>query len=241
MDAFSRTERLLGKDALETLQKSRVAVFGIGGVGSFVCEALARAGVGRFWLVDNDSVCLTNLNRQLIALHSTLGRPKVDVMSERMHDINPDIEIDSFKTFFLPNNAEIFDFSLCDMIVDAVDTVSAKVELVVRAQRFGVPIVSCMGAGNKLDPTRFEVSDLFDTSVCPLCKVMRKELKKRGIARLKVIYSKEPPRHPVETQQARRQTPGSVSYVPSVAGLIMAGEVVRDLLVKAESEPRDPK
>lgn len=247
MDAFSRTEKVLGKPALETLRKSRVAVFGIGGVGSFTVEALARVGVGHFILVDDDRVGLTNLNRQLIALHSTIGRPKVEVMAERVRDINPQADVETFKIFYLPENAGRFDFSRCDYIVDAVDTVSAKVELAVRAHQAGVPIASCMGAGNKLDPTRFEVADIADTSVCPLCKVMRRELKKRGLTSLKVVYSREPPVDPVETEAARcrpacacpkdgpractarRRIPGSVSFVPSVAGLILAGEVVRDL------------
>ena len=248
MDQFSRTELLLGKPALNTLRRSRVAVFGIGGVGSFTVEALARAGVGRFLLVDDDLVCLTNLNRQLIALHSTVGQPKVEVMAERVRDINPDAEVETFKTFYLPENADSFDLSRCDTIVDAVDTVSAKVELAVRASQAGVPIISCMGAGNKLDPTRFEVADLFETSVCPLCKVMRKEVKRRGVERLKVVYSKEAPLMPVETEAiscrhhcvcpkgatrtctVRHRVPGSVSFVPSVAGLIIAGEVIRDLI-----------
>jgi len=247
MDAFSRTEYLLGKPALETLRKSRVAVFGIGGVGSFTVEALARAGVGHFLLVDDDLVCLTNLNRQLIALHSTLGRPKVEVMAERVRDINPQADVETLQTFYLPENADRFDLSRFDYVVDAVDTVSAKVELAVRAHRAGVRIVSCMGAGNKLDPTRFEVADIAETSVCPLCKVMRKELKKRGLAALTVVYSKELPAVPVETEATscrhncvcpkgsprtctvRRRIPGSVSFVPPVAGLILAGEVVRGL------------
>jgi len=247
MDAFSRTEYLLGKPALETLRKSRIAVFGIGGVGSFTVEALARAGVGHFLLVDDDLVCLTNLNRQLIALHSTIGRPKVEVMAERVRDINPQADVETLQAFYLPDNADRFDLSRFDYVVDAVDTVSAKVELAVRAHRAGVRIVSCMGAGNKLDPTRFEVADIAETSVCPLCKVMRKELKKRGLAALTVVYSKELPAEPVETEETscrhacvcpkgsprtctvRRRIPGSVSFVPSVAGLILAGEVVRGL------------
>ncbi len=231
MDAFSRTECLLGGAALETLRESRVAVFGIGGVGSFAVEALARVGVGRFVLVDGDLVCRTNLNRQLIALHSTVGRPKVDVMAERVRDINPGAEVETFKTFYLPENADRFDLSRCDYLVDAVDTVAAKVELAVRARQAGVPVISCMGAGNKLDPTRFEVADIAGTSVCPLCKAMRRELKKRGLTSLKVVYSKEPPVRPVEAgANRRRRVPGSVSFVPSVAGLILAGEVVRDLI-----------
>ena len=248
MDQFSRSELLFGKPALDTLHRSRVAVFGIGGVGSYTVEALARAGVGRLTLIDDDLVCLTNLNRQLIALHSTVGQPKVEVMAARVHDINPDAEVETFKTFYLPENADSFDLSRCDYIVDAVDTVSAKVELAVRASQAGVPIISCMGAGNKLDPTRFEVADLFETSVCPLCKVMRKEVKRRGVERLKVVYSKEEPLMPVETEAiscrhhcvcpkgatrtctVRHRVPGSVSFVPSVAGLIIAGEVIRGLI-----------
>lgn len=218
----ARTELLLGKPALDALHRSRVAIFGIGGVGSFTVEALARAGVGHFLLVDDDLVCLTNLNRQLIALHSTLGRPKVEVMAERIRDINPDAVVETRKDFYLPENADTFDLTRCHYLVDAVDTVSAKVELAARAQRSGIPLVSCMGAGNKLDPTRFEVADLFATSVCPLCKVMRKELKRRGVTSLKVVYSREPP-------AITSRTPGSVSFVPSAAGLILAGVVIRDL------------
>jgi tRNA A37 threonylcarbamoyladenosine dehydratase len=228
-------------------------------VGSYTCEALARVGVGHFWLIDDDLVCLTNLNRQLIALHSTVGKPKVDVMAARIRDINPDAEIETFKTFFLPENADSFDLARCSAIVDAVDTVSAKVELIVRAQRLGLPVVSCMGAGNKLDPTRFEVADLFETSVCPLCKVMRKELKQRGVERLKVVYSKEPVHRPVETEATscrhhcvcpkgaartctiRHQIPGSLAYVPSVAGLILAGEIVNELLARAAAAPAAPQ
>ena len=248
MGPFSRTELLFGKPALDTLSASRVAVFGIGGVGSYTVEALARAGVGRLMLVDDDLVCLTNLNRQLIALHSTVGQAKVEVMAARVRDINPDAEVETFKTFYLPENADTFDLSRCDYVVDAVDTVSAKVELAVRANQAGVPIISCMGAGNKLDPTRFEVADLFETSVCPLCKVMRKEVRRRGVERLKVVYSKEEPLMPVETEAiscrhhcvcpkgatrtctVRHRVPGSVSFVPSVAGLIIAGEVIRGLI-----------
>lgn len=251
MHPFSRTELLLGKTALDRLARSRVAVFGIGGVGSYTAEALARSGVGGFLLVDDDLVCLTNLNRQLIALHSTVGRSKVEVMAERIRDINPEADVETRKAFYLPENAEAFDLSRYDYIVDAVDTVSAKVELAVRAARANVPIISCMGAGNKLDPTRLEVADLAQTSVCPLCKVMRKELKKRGHTALKVVYSKEPPLEPVETDAiscrrtcvcpkdsprtctVRRRIPGSVAFVPSVAGLIIAGEVIRDLAAES--------
>lgn len=253
---FSRSELLLGKKALEVLRRSRVAVFGIGGVGSFTVEALARTGLGHFALIDDDLVCLTNLNRQLLALHSTVGRPKVEVMAERIRDINPSAQVETFKTFYLPENAGQFDLSRYDYIVDAVDTVSAKVELAVRARQAGVPIISCMGAGNKLDPTRFEVADLFATSVCPLCKVMRKELKRRGVESLKVVYSREAPLEPDEAPDAscrgscvcptgsprtctvRRRIPGSVAFVPSVAGLILAGEVVRDLTAGAAQPAR---
>lgn len=253
---FARSELLLGQKALDTLRRSRVAVFGIGGVGSFTVEALARTGVGHFVLVDDDLVCLTNLNRQLLALHSTVGRPKVEVMAERIRDINPAAEVETFKTFYLPENADAFDLSRYDYVVDAVDTVSAKVELAVRARQAGVPLVSCMGAGNKLDPTRFEVADLFATSVCPLCKVMRKELKRRGVDSLKVVYSREEPLEPDEssavscragcvcpkdsprTCTVRRRIPGSVAFVPSVAGLILAGEVVRDLIARGAQPPR---
>lgn len=246
--AFSRTELLLGRAALERLRQCRVAVFGIGGVGSFTAEALARSGVGRLALIDDDLVCVTNINRQLLALHSTVGRPKVEVMAERLRDINPALEVETHKTFYLPENADAFDLSRYDYVVDAVDTVSAKVELAVRARQAGVPIVSCMGAGNKLDPTRFEVADIAATSVCPLCKVMRKELKRRGVEGLKVVYSKEPPlerddagtpaacrgacvcpKGSPRTCTVRRRIPGSIAFVPSVAGLILAGEVVRDL------------
>ncbi len=251
MDQFSRTELLLGKPALDRLRQSRVAVFGLGGVGSFTVEALARAGIGRFLLVDDDLVCLTNLNRQLIALHSTLGQAKVTVMAARVRDINPQAEVETRKTFYLPENADTFDLAQCDYVVDAVDTVSAKVELAVRAAQAGIPLISCMGAGNKLDATRFEVADIAATSVCPLCKVMRRELKRRGLTGLKVVYSKETPTEPVETDAlscrkhcvcpkgsprsctVRHRIPGSVSFVPSVAGLILAGEVVRDLVARA--------
>jgi tRNA A37 threonylcarbamoyladenosine dehydratase len=247
MNPLSRAELLLGKAALDLLHRSRVAIFGIGGVGSYTVEALARTGIGHFTLVDDDLVCLTNINRQLIALHSTVGLPKAEVMAERVRDINPAAQVEAFKTFYLPENADAFDLSRYDYVVDAVDTVSAKVELAVRARQAGVPLISCMGAGNKLDPARFEVADLFATSVCPLCKVMRKELKRRGVDSLKVVYSRELPLEPVETPAtscrtdcvcpkdsprtctARRRIPGSVAFVPSVAGLILAGEVIRDL------------
>lgn len=242
MNPFCRTERLLGHAALDTLRRSRIAVFGIGGVGSYAAEALARSGIGHFLLVDADHVCPSNLNRQLIALHSTLGRPKVEVMADRIRDINPAAKVETRQTFYLPENADALDLSPFDYLVDAVDTVSAKVELAVRARQAGVPLISCMGAGNKLDPTRFEVADLFDTAVCPLCKVMRKELKSRGVAALKVVYSREAPLTPREDAEQDApapgsgkigpRSPGSVAFVPSVAGLILAGEVVRDLVAR---------
>ena len=227
---FSRTERLIGPDAQERLTRARVAVFGIGGVGSFCVEALARAGIGHLLLVDADTVSITNLNRQLPALHSTLGQPKVEVMAARIRDINPDATVETRRCFYLPENADTFDLSSYDYIVDAVDTVAAKVELAVRANLTATPIISCMGAGNKLDPTRFEVEDLFRTSVCPLCKVMRKLLKARCIDHLTVVYSKEPPHLPDSPDDPlSRRTPGSIAFVPSVAGLILAGHVIRSL------------
>ncbi len=234
MNSFSRTEILLGSSSIHKLRHSRVAIFGLGGVGSFVAEALARVGIGRLLLIDSDTVCLTNINRQLVALRSTLGQAKVEVMAARIHDINPQAEVETRQEFYLPQNVATFDLSGFGYIVDAIDTVSAKIELAVRAEAAGVPIISCMGAGNKLDPTRFEVADIYATSVCPLCKVMRKELQRRGVKALKVVYSREPPQTCLDTDAAdnhtpRRRTPGSVSFVPSVAGLIMAAEVVRDL------------
>ncbi len=223
---FSRTERLLGEEAMIRLSRARVAIFGIGGVGGYVCEALVRSGVGAFDLIDNDKVCLTNLNRQIIATHQTIGRYKTDVMRERMLSINPQADIRLHQCFFLPENADNFPFAEYDYIVDAVDTVTAKIELVMQAQKYGVPIISSMGAGNKLDGSRFQVADIYKTKVCPLAKVMRRELKKRGVKKLKVVYSEEPPMMPLAGDQ---RTPGSVSFVPSVAGLILAGEVVLDL------------
>ena len=208
------------------LSRARVAIFGIGGVGGYVCEALVRSGVGAFDLIDNDKVCLTNLNRQIIATHQTIGRYKTDVMRERMLSINPQADIRLHQCFFLPENADNFPFAEYDYIVDAVDTVTAKIELVMQAQKYGVPIISSMGAGNKLDGSRFQVADIYKTKVCPLAKVMRRELKKRGVKKLKVVYSEEPPMMPLAGDQ---RTPGSVSFVPSVAGLILAGEVVLDL------------
>lgn len=231
-EAFSRTKLLLGEDGLAKLAKARVAVFGIGGVGSFAAEALCRAGIGHFLLVDSDTIDVSNINRQIHATMRTVGQKKTDVMRARMLEINPAADVRAKCEFYGPNRAEAFFTEPLDYIVDAVDTVTAKISLVVEAEKRSIPIISAMGAGNKLDPTRFEVADLYQTSVCPLAKVMRKELKKRGIPRLKVVYSKEPPLRPdvTETEDARRQTPGSVSFVPSAAGLILAGEVVRDLL-----------
>lgn len=231
---FSRTELLLGKDAMEKLNKSHVAVFGIGGVGGYTAEALARTGVGRLTLIDNDTVSLTNVNRQIIAVHSTIGQYKVDVAEKRFKDINPDIIIETHKTFFTPENSDEFDFSQFDYVVDAIDTVSGKIEIAVRCSNAEIPLISSMGAGNKLDPTAFEVSDIYKTSVCPLARVMRRELKKRNIRQLKVVYSKEKPVTPAgetdEQVQGKRQIPGSTAFVPSVAGLIIAGEVIKDLI-----------
>lgn len=232
---FSRTERLLGTAAMERLAVSRVAVFGIGGVGGMTAEALARSGIGSITLIDNDKICLSNINRQIIALDKTVGLDKVDVMRERIMDINPAAVVSVHKCFYLPENADSFDLSQYDYVVDAVDTVTAKLELAVRAQRAATPMISCMGAGNKLDPTRFEVEDIYSTSVCPLARVMRRELKKKGVAALKVVYSREEARMPMEQPGGgeagnRRAVPGSLAFVPSVAGLIMAGEVIRDIL-----------
>lgn len=230
---FARTELLLGEEAIYRLSNSRVAVFGIGGVGGYVCEALIRSGVGSFDLIDHDKVTLTNLNRQIIATHSTLGKYKVDVMKERMLDINPDAEIRVYKTFFLPENEMDFPFEEYDYVVDAVDTVTAKISLSLRAQKENVPIISAMGAGNKLDPGAFKVADIYQTKVCPLARVMRRELKKRGIDRLKVVYSEEQPLVPrsgeVEDRPGK-SVPGSTAFVPSVCGLMIAGEVVKDLV-----------
>lgn len=224
---FSRTELLLGKEAMDRLSDARVAVFGIGGVGGYVCEALVRSGVGAFDLVDNDKVCLTNLNRQIIATRKTIGRYKTEVMKERILEINPDADVTIHNCFFLPENAEDFPFAKYDYVVDAVDTVAAKIALVMRAQEENVPVISSMGAGNKLDGSRFRVADIYQTKMCPLAKVMRRELKKRGVKKLKVVYSEEEPIRHEGTE--RGDVPGSVAFVPSVAGLIIAGEVVKDL------------
>lgn len=219
---FSRTEALLGEQAMEKLKKARVAVFGIGGVGGHVVEALVRSGVGAVDIVDSDKVCLSNLNRQIIATESSIGKYKVDVMKERILDINPEAVVNVHKCFYLPETKDEFDFSQYSYVVDAVDTVTAKIQLVMEAAEAGVPIISSMGAGNKLDPTAFQVADIYKTSVCPLAKVMRRELKKRGIKKLKVVYSREQP-------VVKNAVPASVAFVPSVVGLIIAGEVIKDL------------
>ena len=229
MDAFNRTRMLLGQVGMNKLQDSRVAVFGIGGVGGYVVEALVRSGIGSIDLIDNDVVCETNLNRQIIALRSTIGRLKVEVMKERIMDINPECVVNIHQCFFLPENSHNFDFSCYDYIVDCVDTVSAKLELVMKAHEAGVPIISSMGAGNKLNPQEFEVSDIYKTSVCPLARVMRYELKKRNIPHLKVVYSRENPIKPAESGEADCKA-GSNAFVPSVAGLILASEVIKDLI-----------
>lgn len=247
LNQFSRTQLLLGQDGMEKLKNARVAVFGVGGVGGYAVEALVRSGVGALDLIDDDKVCLTNINRQIIATRKTVGKDKVDVAEERVHDINPDCVVRTYKTFFMPETASQFDFKEYDYVIDAIDTVTGKIELVLQAQSAGVPIISSMGAGNKLDPTAFEVADLYKTSVCPLAKVMRRECKKRGIKHLKVVYSKEQPIRPLEDMSIscrqhcicppsaerkcteRRDIPGSTAFVPSVVGLIIAGEVIKDL------------
>lgn len=225
---FSRTELLLGEKSVENLAKKRIAVFGAGGVGGFVCEGLVRAGVGSLDIIDKDTVALSNINRQLIALHSTVGMNKVDVLEKRLKDINPNLVLRKYKCFFLPETSDSFDFREYDYVVDAIDTVTGKIELVLKAKEAGVPVISAMGAGNKLDPTAFQVADIYKTSVCPLARVMRRELKKRGIEKLKVVYSKEEPLKP-EFAEGEEVVPGSVSFVPSVMGLIIAGEIVKDL------------
>lgn len=234
MSQFIRTEMLLGAQAVDRLREARVAVFGVGGVGGFAAEALIRAGVGSMDLIDNDTVALSNLNRQIIALHSTLGQSKVQAMARRLADINPQARITCHEMFYLPENADEIDLSRFDYIIDAVDTVAAKLELITRASRLGVPIISAMGAGNKLDPTKIVITDIYKTSTCPLARVIRSQCKKRGIPSLKVAYSTEPALHPAPCGEpsSRRATPGSVSFVPSVMGLIIAGEVVRDIIAK---------
>lgn len=237
-DQFSRTQLLFGSDAMEKLASSRVAVFGVGGVGGYVVEALVRSGIGAIDIVDDDKVCLSNLNRQIIALHSTVGRYKVDVAEERIKDINPDCTVYKHRMFYVPDTRDHFDFSQYDYVVDAIDTVKGKIELVMQAQEANVPIISSMGAGNKTNPAMFEVSDIYKTSVCPLAKVMRYELRKRGVKHLKVVYSKEQPLTPQSDsssqaevpQPGRRTVPGSTAFVPSAVGLIIAGEVVKDLI-----------
>ena len=249
LNQFSRTQLLNGKDTMDRLKNARVAVFGIGGVGGYTVEALARSGVGTLDLIDDDKVCLTNLNRQILATRKTIGKYKVDVAKERILDINPDAVVNTYKTFFMPDTAEQFDFSQYDYVVDAIDTVTGKIQLVMQAQESGVPIISSMGAGNKMDAAAFEVADIYKTSVCPLAKVMRRELKKRGVKKLKVVYSKEKPLTPIDDMEIscknhcvcppgtersctqRRQIPGSNAFVPSVVGLIIAGEIIKDLTV----------
>ena len=248
LNAFSRTQLLIGQDGIETLKNARVAVFGIGGVGGYTVEALARSGVGALDLIDDDKVCLTNINRQIIATRKNIGKYKVDVAEERIHDINPDCVVRTYKTFYMPDTADQFDFTSYDYVVDAIDTVTGKLELIEQAKKAGTPIISSMGAGNKMDPTAFEVADLYKTSVCPLAKVMRRECKKRGIRSLKVVYSKEEPIRPLEDMSIscrshcvcppgtvrkcteRRDIPGSNAFVPSVVGLIIGGEVIKDLI-----------
>ena len=249
LNQFSRTELVIGKEGVEKLNNAKVAIFGLGGVGSFVLEGLVRAGIGNFVLIDDDKICLTNLNRQILATRKTVGQPKVEVAKQRILDINPNANVEIHQEFFMPETEGILDNSI-DYIVDCIDTVTAKIELVVRAEKLNIPIISCMGTGNKLDPTGFEVTDIYKTSICPLAKVMRKELRKRNIESLKVIYSKEEPIKineeancscktncicPPGTKRKcsiRNQVPGSISFVPSVAGLMIAGEIVREILKK---------
>lgn len=248
LDQFSRTQLLIGKDGIDKLKNSRVAVFGIGGVGGYTVEALVRSGIGAIDIIDDDKVCLTNINRQIYATRKTVGKYKVDVAEERIYEINPDIKIVKHKMFYMPETSGNFDFSEYDYIVDAIDTVKGKIELVMQAEASGTPIISSMGAGNKMDPSAFEVADIYKTSVCPLARVMRYELRKRGIKKLKVVYSKEKPINPIDDMSIscrthcicppdtarkcthRRQVPGSNAFVPSVAGLIIAGEIIKDLI-----------
>jgi tRNA A37 threonylcarbamoyladenosine dehydratase len=247
LNQFSRTQLLLGESAMQELANKRVAVFGIGGVGGYACEALVRSGIGAFDLIDDDKVCLTNLNRQIIATRKTVGRYKTEVMKERMLEINPNVDVRIHNCFFLPENADKFPFNEYDYIIDAVDTVTAKISIIMKANELGIPVISSMGAGNKLDPTAFMVADIYKTRVCPLAKVMRRELKKRGVKKLKVVYSEEQPTRPIKDTSIscrtncicppgaehkcteRRDIPGSVAFVPSVAGLIIAGEVIKDI------------
>lgn len=254
LNQFSRTELLLGEDNMQRLFNARVAVFGIGGVGGYTVEALARVGVGTLDLIDDDRICLTNLNRQIFATRKTIGKYKVDVAKERILEINPKAVVNTYKTFYMPDTADQFDFSQYDYVVDAVDTVTAKIEIILRAKEAGVPVISCMGAGNKLDPTQFRVADIYKTTMCPLAKVMRRELKKRGVKKLKVVYSTEASLKPLETMETscrtgcvcppgtvhkctdRRAIPGSISFVPSVAGLIIGGEVIKDLIQEGKAQ-----
>lgn len=230
LNIFSRAELLLGEEALEKLRSARVALFGIGGVGSFAAEALARGGVGHITLVDGDTVSITNINRQLIALHSTVGKEKTAVMAERIADISPETEVETYPVVYGAENRDLLDFSTYDYVIDAIDTVTSKLILIEEAKKAGVPVLSCMGTGNKFHPERFEVTDISKTSVCPLAKVMRKELKVRGIKNVKVVYSKEEPQKPAESPETgKRQIPGSLSFVPPVAGLLLAGEVIRHI------------
>ena len=253
LNQFSRTQLLYGADVMEYFASCRVAVFGIGGVGGYVVEALVRSGIGALDLIDDDKVCLTNLNRQIIATRKTVGRYKVDAAQERIHDNNPDCRVRTFKTFYLPATQDQFDFREYDYVVDAIDTVTGKLTIIENAKKAGVPVISSMGAGNKLDPAAFEVADIYDTSICPLAKVMRRECRKRGIESLKVVYSKEPPVRPLEDMSIscrqncicppgaerkcteRRDIPGSTAFVPSAAGLIIAGEIINDLAAKCLS------
>ena len=242
-DIFSRTQLIFGEEAMDILANSRVAVFGVGGVGGYTVEALARSGVGAIDLIDDDKVCVTNINRQIIALGSTVGMYKVDAAEKRIHDINPECTVTCHKMFYMPETADKLDFSQYDYVVDAIDTVTGKIEIIMQAKAAGVPVISSMGAGNKVDPTAFEVADIYKTSVCPLARVMRYQLKRRGVKKLKVVYSKEQPISPqgkaaedgsgntdMRTGAARRSTPGSNAFVPSVAGLIIGGEVIKDLI-----------
>jgi tRNA A37 threonylcarbamoyladenosine dehydratase len=256
LNQFSRTELLVGHEGMDRLRAARVAVFGIGGVGGYTVEALARSGVGTLDLIDDDKVCLTNINRQIFATRRTVGHYKVDVAQERVHEINPDTVVNTYKTFYMPDTADQFDFTQYDYVVDAIDTVTGKLALIMQAKAAGVPIISCMGAGNKMDPTRFEVADIYETSVCPLARVMRSECRKRGIDHLKVVYSREPALTPIDDMTIscrahcicppgtarkctqRRAVPGSNAFVPSVAGLIVAGEVIKDIV---GFQPQDAK
>ena len=230
LNIFSRAELLLGEEALHKLRSARVALFGIGGVGSFAAEALARGGVGHITLVDGDTVSITNINRQLIALHSTVGKEKTAVMAERIADISPETEVETYPVVYGAENRDLLDFSTYDYVIDAIDTVTSKLILIEEAKKAGVPVISCMGTGNKFHPERFEVTDISKTSVCPLAKIMRKELKVRGIKNVKVVYSKEEPQKPAESPETgKRQIPGSLSFMPPVAGLLLAGEVIRHI------------